>query len=169
LADALVPQTVDELTEPQSFGDEMTEPQPPVLAGTIDGLRWWVDTRPTPSSGAESTLSLVLNGRVQGSGGGPAPGIGLGDVGLPGHGRVYFGRTAADLGSIRVVLSDDTTVTLPVARDGSGTTLFAVPRPIGLDIVSIDYMASDGSILRSRRTPPLTDGSGMGWNASDPL
>lgn len=164
LANALVPTAVDDLTQPPATGERMSEPQPPLLAGMIDGVEWWVDTRPTALTNAESTLSLIVGGAIQGSGGGPVPVTGFGDVGLPGRGRVHFGRTTADLGSIRVVLADQTTVILPVAREDTDTTVFAVPLPFGLDIVSIDYLASDGHILRSHRRVPLTDVAGMTWS-----
>jgi hypothetical protein len=183
LAAALVP------LESDSLGGTLltpaAEPAEPLFAGTVDGARWWVASSSTSAADGSSDATVVLGSAVA------APetegdlvtvavdgvlvssattrGAISGDTALDGHGRLYLGRTEQSLASMRVVLSDGVTITLPVVHDDD-TTWFAVPVPAGLDVATLDYVDVDGKVLRSRHLPlnPNVD-DGAVWDMTDPL
>jgi hypothetical protein len=146
LAARLQPIEVDRLDATLSTPPGMNTSEPSaaadtiLLAGVVDGWRWRTEQRETEPGFVE--VKLVVDGGGGGSiaGSPDAPFRQVSTLG--GRGRVYVGRADRALATVEVDLSDGHVVTLPVVADGTNT-LWAVPIPVGLDVVAIRLMPGD--------------------------
>lgn len=142
------------------------------LGGRMSGFEWWIDVSSDPDIGAGEQVSVIVSGQQidgeqvggQDLGGQQVAGGGF-DVGAPiritstmpfGLGRFMAGRVEGDLESVVVQLSDDTLITLPVHDEGD-TTLWAVPIPIGLDVVQVQLVAPGGTDVTAITVPVYLD------------
>jgi hypothetical protein len=158
IAERLTPTTVDGFGDIQIGPGSWERPETPVLAGEIGGESWWVDLR--PADDGSDQLTVVVDGAPVGSiGHASAPVLGRADVPLYwGRGRIYAGRTEGLLADVEAVLSSGTTVNLPVHVEGD-TTVWAVPIPIGLDVVQLRFVRPAGdqtAVPRPIAIPPFT-------------
>lgn len=132
------------------------------LGGRMNGLEWWLDVSPDADTGAEEQVSVIVGSQEAG---GQQVAGGGGPVGTPikitstmpfGLGRFMAGRVEGDLESVVVQLSDGTLITLPVHDEGD-TTLWAVPIPIGLDVVFVNLVAPGGLDVTTMTVPVYLD------------
>jgi hypothetical protein len=158
-ADDLRPVDADDLRAPRDLLPDAERPVTPPLAGLIDGREWWLDTEYVQElDDGLVQFAIVADGVAIGSGGGPSDEQPMTlESNIPyAAGRFWAGRYVGVLRSSVVVLSDGTTVTLPVRVDGT-STIWAVPVPIGLDVTEIRLVAADGTVARSITVPVYLD------------
>lgn len=146
LAARLQPIEVDRLDATLSTPPGMTTSEPSaaadtiLLAGVVDGWRWRTEQRETEPGSVEVELVVDGGGGGSSTGSPDAPFRQVSNLG--GRGRVYVGRADRALATVEVDLSDGHVITLPVVADGINT-LWAVPIPVGLDVVAIRLMPGD--------------------------
>ena len=157
LANALVTTTVDDLTgEPIPDAPEVVSPvsQPNTLQGSIGKLPWFVGVD-SPGTG---DMFLYLDGRLSvgsfSTAGADQPSTPYFDVEFAGvhAGVMIVGTAPASVASVRAELSDVTTIDLPIAPRIGGTA-FAVPVPDGLDLVAVDFLDTQGTVVHRMLVP----------------
>lgn len=174
LAEALETMYVDQLPTEQRAEIAIQKPDDSLLQlrGTISGRAWWLEVKTAPPLSTD----IGVEGSSSGTGFSTpedAP-LTISDLqlsvsGVPG-GVLLFGTAPSALQRVRVELSDDVTIELPVYTWTNGSA-FAVPIPDGLDAAAIAYLDSSGDVLHRTLLPefaiPTTGNTGGNQSFGD--
>ena len=136
--------TVESPTLPTSVPANAAVPTDAIIAGKVGGITWSAKATPT------GALLVRAGDTVEATT--AATGSAIIEVGVPGHGVVVAGDGPSTMQSVRVELSDGTTITVPAAAVGAHTW-FAVPIPAGLDVIALSPLDAAGT-TRGRTTLP---------------
>lgn len=147
LARQLVP--VEAVPDMSARDSALVVPDSASFAGTIDGHPWYGAIQP----GGQSMLvrqadATAIVGRSSTT---PDDTTQLGVVGSP-DGIVVFGRTPPNATTVRVLLSDSTSIGLPTVQ-AANNRWFVAPIPNGLDVVALEPLDAAGTALGHTDVP----------------
>ena len=159
LANALPVATIDRLTMPDNVIDDGSAAAGTLrLAGTLDAQRWEIRSA---DDATESSSSLNVNVEDHFNSSYSRPTVelrstwDLSATGVGDHGVLLYGLAPGEIAAIHINLDNGPAISIPVAHDATGLTVYAVPLPAGLPVRTIDLVDVDGTIVHTFRPPPF--------------
>ncbi|MEQ1874761.1 MAG: hypothetical protein ABL953_13685 [Ilumatobacteraceae bacterium] len=127
------------------------------FAGTLNGIRYAVQARTGPLRGiwvyaGDQAGAGVAEDRLSQPTDDPQTAGSVNIAGVAGYGVIVFGYTEPATAGLRANLADGSTIQVPVLRN-PGETYFALPIPLGVEVVTLDFLDVDGGTLRTATMP----------------
>jgi hypothetical protein len=129
------------------------------FAGTLNGIRFAVQARTGPLRGVwvyagDQALAGVAEDRLSQPTDDPQTAGTVNITGVAGYGAIVFGYTEPATAGLRANLANGSTIEVPVLRN-PGETYFALPIPLGVEVVSLDFLDFTRGTLRTATMPTL--------------
>ena len=142
---------IDPATEPVRVGAQ--------FAGTLSGIRYTVAANSGPLRGifvsvGDQGVGGVADDRSSQPTNDPQTAGSVNITGVTGYGVIVFGYTEPATAALRANLANGDAIQVPVLRN-PGETYFALPIPLGVEVITLDFLNDTRETLRTATMPIL--------------